>query len=152
MRRQRTPMIVGGALLALLIGCRATPAPQRTEADRVLAYLQCQECINGERKAVIAMGDTAVVQLRQLLLNGPPAYRVQIVRTRLQRLAPQAPSAVLQDQLSDFDASYRLRAADALSAIGGNAARDAMCRARAQPLRPEVRAKLDTALLSSSCP
>jgi len=156
MRRSR--LLTVGCLVALttpLYGCLGSTAKTTAtmETERVLAYMQCQECIEGEREAVIAMGDTAVTQLRQFLLNGPPADRVQLVRLQLQRIAPNASNSVIDHQLSSFDASYRLRAADALGAIGSPAAREGLCRARSQPgLRSEVRAAVRSRLASGSCP
>jgi len=146
------------ALGGLVMAC---PDEPQVVAGSVLRWMQCQECIDGERAAVVAMGDSAVPDLRRLLIDGPPADFVDRVRaearTPLQRPTgvQVPPQTFVERVVEDFRSSYRVRASSALGLIGGPAAIAALCAGRAQSFgRREVRAAIDSALVlvSGSCP
>jgi hypothetical protein len=128
-----------------------TPNPsQVTEA--VYALMLCQECTSGELSNVIALGGATIPPLREILLTGPPQAHIDRLSATLRTVAPQPTrlppnQATIALQISDFDSMYRVRAADALGAIGGSGAKQALCRGHAtQALRPEVYRMIDSAV------
>jgi hypothetical protein len=150
-------------LTAIAAGCashRGSPQPVPAVIEhRVYAFMLCQECTGGERADVLALGGSAVPLLRSTLLTGPPPGQIARLTQTLStpaRPAHAAPSqATIALQLADFDAMYRVRAADALAAIGGDDARHALCVGdTTSALRPRIRAKIDTALarVGGTCP
>lgn len=142
-------------VLITMANCRGW-FPQRVSQASVApvyAWVLCQECDRGERARVVALGDTAVPLLRTLLLDGPPAERKQQMEEYLRPLAtprqgqrPASPATIAR-VLSSYDALYRVRAASALSGIGGPKSLRALCDAReGAKSAPSVRQAIDTAL------
>jgi len=128
-------------LCGVLSACKPPP-PDPTPIVR--AWMQCQDCMNRERERVVALGDIAVPQLRDVLLNGPPPAHILAVDEVLQeigsRAAPLNP-AVMALEREGFRSMYRIRASAALVEIGTPAARTALCDARANvpiAMRPAV--------------
>jgi hypothetical protein len=89
----------------------------------VEAWLNCDECINGERAAVRALGETAVPQLVRALLEGPPAAHRELIRQQglamyskggLDSLSANRYSTQLVD---NYVANYQARAAVSLGDI-----------------------------------
>lgn len=135
-----------------------TPDPAMITA-RVYAFMLCQECSGGERADVLALGNSAVPLLRSTLLTGPPpdhiARLTQALSTPASPARPPLSPGTIALQIANVDAMYRVRAADALAAIGSNDARHALCAGKTTPaLRPRVYAKIDTALarVGGGCP
>lgn len=64
------------------------------------------------------------------------------------------PAAVVSEGIEDFKAVYRMRSSAALGLIGGDSARRVLCEGKAAQFRPDVRARIDSALvqLNGSCP
>ncbi|MEO7521642.1 MAG: hypothetical protein ABIW79_07490 [Gemmatimonas sp.] len=123
---------------------------------RVLAFMECEECIQGERARVVQMGDTAVQALREALSHGPNPHRVAIVDSSLRQFTKPPPSqAAIAYQLRIFRALYARRSALALGLIGTPAAKAALCEARQfAPLSPAERAAVDSslAMIGGTCP
>ena len=141
--------------------CRAQ-LRQRENAGSVgpvYAWILCEECDRGERARVVALGDTAVPLLRTLLLDGAPADRKQRMQEYLAPLRNPgsgkrpANSAILAGVLSNYDMLYRVKAASALSAIGGARALGALCEARSRGTSSgTIRRAIDTALARRAGP
>lgn len=135
--------------------CRGWPTPRENPAivAPVYAWILCEECDRAERARVVALGDTAVPLLRTLLLDGAPADRKQRMqeylaplRTPGQGRTPASP-IILASVLSNYDMLYRVKAASALSGIGGTNALRALCDARSRGAsNPPVKQAIDTAL------
>ena len=142
------------ALLAMA-SCHAWRTHRETAASAapVYAWILCEECDHGERARVVALGDTAVPLLRTLLIDGAPPDRKQRMQEYLAPLRnpgqgrrPASP-VILASVLSNYDMLYRVKAASALSAIGGANAQRALCDARGRSASPPtVRRAIDTAL------
>jgi hypothetical protein len=152
-----------GILAALLSGSACTPdTPSALPDARVMRWMQCQECRSGELDSVVTMGPAAVTDLRRLLLDGPPLEFVTRVDSALRApLSPLpgvpavAPAPVTAIVLEDFRSMYRVRAAQALGAIGGSDARLALCEGRGAGFtRPDVHAAILAALaqVGGACP
>jgi hypothetical protein len=148
----------------LIVGCQDS-GPQLVSDLRILRMMQCQECQAGERRAVIAMRDTAVAELRQLLLNGPPLAFVSRLDSVLRApiglpISPGdtphvASSATVKLLLEDYHTMYQVRASYALGGIGTDSAKQALCAGKAQPFqRREVREAIDSSLglAGGTCP
>jgi len=139
---------------------RGAPQPDAAVITRrVYTFMLCQECTGGERADVIALGKNAVPLLRSTLLNGPPPDHVarltQALSTPVSPLRPPLSPGTIKLQIANVDAMYRVRAADALAAIGGSDARHALCAGKTTlALRPRIYAKIDTALarVGGGCP
>ena len=154
MRRRSwlSPLVLVVVVLVAMAKC-----PPRGEtaasAAPVYAWILCEECDRGERARVVALGDTAVPLLRTLLVDGAPADRKQRMQEYLAPLRnpgqgrrPASP-VILASVLSNYDLLYRVKAASALSAIGGANALRALCDARGRSAsNPPVRRAIDTAL------
>ncbi|MEW5916835.1 MAG: hypothetical protein AB1762_10530, partial [Gemmatimonadota bacterium] len=126
------------ALLGLLVAAAACgwsglSAEQHATVD---SWLLCDDCANGELNAVQALGSAAIRRLEAALVNGPPADRRNIMRSKIEQRYQSLGSGASVSQgdyvnelLSNYVAMYHRRAAIALGAIGGDAARAALDRA-----------------------
>ncbi len=98
--------------------------------------MECHECRAFELDSVVALGDSVIPLLSQLLDNGPPPDRVGRMRRALdstyQRLSytpgiAAIDSAQWVDQyLASYSDAYKGRAAWALGQIGGSVARQSL--------------------------
>jgi hypothetical protein len=137
--RRRVAVLLAAAMLA----CGDQPADVRSRSDPrqlIDAWLMCEECIDGELKAVVALGadsstrQPAVESLIGGLLAGPSRRQVANVRqqfmesfqedsvyaTTVLGTAPVTGSTEYIDHyLGNFIAVFRTRAALALARIGG---------------------------------
>jgi hypothetical protein len=127
-------------LLAVLSACEEELLPQ------ISAWLHCDECIDGERAAVRALGERAVPQLARALLEGPPADRRDVIRQQaisahskagVANLSASQYSAQLVD---NFVARYQERAAVSLADIATPQARSALDQALQPPRSAQYRA------------
>jgi len=106
-------------VLAGLAGC--TGLSQR-ELQLVRRYLLCQECTEGERDSVVALGGRAVSPLGEAL-QGPPAAGRRMIERQVAALydllpAPQLSRVAFIDHyVANYVASYKTRAAVALGLI-----------------------------------
>lgn len=129
----------------------------------VLPWLLCDECIDGERAAVLELGPDVVPALA-LALEGPSPELVRAAERRFERhwertarfllgrgeTAPIPRDQFVSANLSNFEASYRRRAAIGLAAVGGDPARETLSRfldrVAADSLRADVRLEIEGAL------
>lgn len=140
-------------VVACVTSCRRDKVATAAHLRRVDAWLNCEECDRGQLDSVVHLGTAVSAALAQVLLNGPPAGRVDSIRTGLSNsyagltsyvathpgldsLPPAA--AYVGPFLSNYDASNRKRAALALGRIKGKIARAALDSAGALPLRADV--------------
>jgi hypothetical protein len=156
---------VGAVVVALLAaGCAApaplittpvTPPPARAAEMRstIIAWLECEECSEGELEAVVKLGQAAVPTLAASLRDGPsPARREQLRRhlqeshARLKDRSRTSAAVYVQRYTENLEALYRVRAARALSLVGGPAARQALEDAQRQPYRDDVTQSIKAAL------
>jgi hypothetical protein len=125
------------------------------------AWFECEECEEGELRAVLRYGQSVVPSLIAALNHGPsPASRelqrlgIERRYEELVRQAEQKPERKLASTkeefvsryMSNFDAQYRVRAAQALAAIGGRDARSALEKALPQAPRADVRTTIQQSL------
>ena len=111
------------------------------------AWLTCDECINGERAAVKAIGHRAVPALSDALV-GPPLSRQALVRAQFVNSYPGivvvglAPDVYADRLLTNYVATYQKRAAISLGDLGGNDAKaalnEALARASSRSYREDV--------------
>jgi hypothetical protein len=161
-----TERVSAGALVVALVaaGCAAPapppptpvmPPPERAAAIRstVIAWLECEECTEGELEAVVKQGQVAVPTLAASLRDGPsPARREQLRRHleeshgRVKDRTRTTAAVYVQRYTENFEALYRVRAARALGLIGGPAARQALEDAQRQPYRDDVRQSIKAAI------
>jgi hypothetical protein len=161
--RRRRPWL--GVLVVALIGggCAAqtaptpmmSPPPEKAVEIRntVMAWLDCEECNDGELQAVVKLGEAAVPSLVASLRDGPAlATREQLRRhleesyTRLQDRNRTTAAVYVQRHTENLVALYQVRAAHALSIVGGPAARQALENAQAEPYRDDVKQSIRAAL------
>lgn len=123
---------------------------------RLVEWLECEECTEGELEALTAFGREVVPMLAKTLVQGPaPASRELLRRDlvrryhELQRYAATHPEEGLGDltesefvdlYLGNYVALYRVRAAQALGAIGGPEAERTLQSALQMELRKDVAA------------
>jgi HEAT repeat protein len=131
------------------------PPPERAAEIRsiIVAWLECDECSEGELAAVVKLGQAAVPSLAASLRDGPsPARREQLRRhleeshARLKDRSRTSAAVYVPRYTENLVALYRVRAARALSAIGGPVARQALEDALGQPYRDDVRQSIKAAL------
>jgi hypothetical protein len=153
---KRVGAICAGMLLATLTTDTAWNQPEAGSAAQALVnWLECEHCEHGEVEAVTHHGQAIVPSLIAALNQGPsPATRDELGRALAERYEqlveqskknPRAPIAVTRDRFVEFyggalDAQHRIRAAQALAAIGGERARAALEAAAGPAQRDDVRA------------
>jgi hypothetical protein len=153
-----------GASNSIAIAQRDTPPNvQHAEAARtaVVEWLECEECEEGQLSAVLSYGKDVVPLLRASLLHGAsPASRELLRRELIRRYdelrqyqethadakLASTRGEFVASNLANLDAQYRVRAAKALGAIGGSAARSALREASKQKNRADVKASIQAAL------
>lgn len=108
-----------GLVVTIVGGCgRPSPGDQRT----IQRWLLCEECVEGERDAVVALGDAGVNVLREAL-RGPPSRRVENIRHQAGVVYERLPAQMITRQeyvahhVSNYVATYQLRSAVALRGI-----------------------------------
>jgi hypothetical protein len=121
-----------------------TPGPgettlRGTPEEAIAAWLRCEECVDGEREAILAVAEAAVPALRDALLDGPPERErleweadMRSLHARIRSQADARGLAVadvdefVDRRVGNLVLRYRGRAADALGWIGGPRARAAL--------------------------
>ena len=123
-----------------------TPAERRplrpvSIETQIVTWLECEECVDGELQAVVALGEQAVPGLAKFVQAGPSferieAYREHLSRTyeELREYGTRHPEDQIQTTEQQYinmyseslNNLYRIRAALGLSSIGGQAARNAI--------------------------
>ncbi len=158
-------MIVAGLVaLPLIWACPEpglTPEEQEQARHVIFAWLECEECEQGELEAVTELGEVAVPSLAASLRQGPsPASREKLRRHLIdtyQKLIeygqthPEARIDMTEEQyvrtyMDNYVALYRVRSATALGAIGGRDARRALEEASGAEIRDDVRAAVSEAM------
>jgi len=137
MLTQRTswipPCVRAATILLALVACGPSTLSKRVDAT-VFSWMQCQDCMHNQRNRVVALGDTAVPRLRDILILGPPFAHDSAYVASLKRLAERTPGltpVIIEHQRQIFIALYRRRALSALDGIASSAARSSLCLARA---------------------
>ena len=119
-------------------GAQAAEREWPDVARLILAWLECDECTAGELDSVVALRDEAVPTLARALAEGPSGARVAELRGTLAagavrrrelmsgtRLTFQG-QRYIDAETGTLRSIYRIRAARALAAIGGDAALEAL--------------------------
>jgi hypothetical protein len=147
------------------VGAALPPAQAAEVRRKIVSWLECDECSEGQRDSVVALGAIADPTLRATLLEGPsPAKREMLRRSlsdtysRLKSYESTHPDSrvPLSEQqyvdlyTSNYLALYAVRSATALGLIGGEAAADALRTAAKMQLRGDARAVVDSALVNAS--
>jgi hypothetical protein len=149
-------------LCAALASDMAWGQPDTASAAQTLAaWLGCEYCHHGELAAVARNGQAIVPDLIAVLNQGlSPASRDGLRKALEERYAqlvtqskknPHAPVGAPQEKfvelyLGKLDTQYRVRAVQALAAIGGDRARAALEAAASQTDRDEVRSTAQESL------
>ncbi len=118
-------------------------------------WMECFECVAGERDSVVALGGRAVGRLRSYAVQGAPSGRLDRVRALEDSAAAgrrRRAASLGQDTLvirsyaelyaANLDFTYRVRSVVALTAIATPAAKAAVNAAIAAAPTPELRARL----------
>lgn len=140
-----------------------TPNYQEIETARsaMVTWLECEECTEGELKSVLAHSKRLQPMLISTLNKGvAPAsmalYRVELEKrydelVAASRSNPRTKPTLSKDKfvqlyLGNFSAQYKVRSAQALSAIGGEKSKQAIKEALGNAKREDVRKELKQAL------
>lgn len=150
-------IIAATIVVAALAACSRQVSPPAYALDeRVFVFLECLDCMSGERERVILMGDSAVPSLQLALLRGPDPKRVAALARALgQRSIAVSSPGLATRQVEVYRGSYWRRAAGALRDIGGPLAQRALCESKAARASPGLdRAYLDSAIAraGAGCP
>ncbi len=143
----------------------ATPLPSLTPPtepfDIVLAWIECEDECEPLLQSVVQLGPEATPLLIRTITEGPPPERLEAMQRHLaqsyeeivaySRSHPEAALSIGQEEyvslyLSNFDALYRIRSAQALVAIGDPEAFGAIQEALRSAERQDVREALQEAL------
>jgi hypothetical protein len=150
------------AALAAAVALEPAPSAGQSRADQVVtAWLQCDDCQAGELQAVVRLGQSVAPRLAGILNDGLPAATRDRLRRELEvrhdelaafgqrnahaRLASSKEDFVATN-MSNFEAQYRVRAAQALAAIGGTNARQSLESALSKTERPDVRRVIEESM------
>jgi hypothetical protein len=116
---------------AVVSGCgRSRSVPEAVEA-----WFDCEECEDGQRARVRALGERAVPALERMLLDGPSRRQRRLVRRKFESIEAVARTGgvgskqEIDELVQAFVANRQKRAALSLGDIGGDRARDALRRA-----------------------
>lgn len=119
----------------------------------VVAWLECEECTEGEMERLARYGEYAIPTLVAVLERGPsPAtlekyrlhlessYRnlVEYSRTHDEVKIDQSQEEYVKQYLENYQAHYAVRSAEALAKLGGPEARRALEAASKRKLRQDV--------------
>lgn len=153
-----------GAVLPVTALAQVEPLSSSHAQQAVSAlatWLESEEFDASELTPLIRYGQAMVPSLVAALDAGPsPARRerarrslaggherlADLARKNPDRKAPPSQAEYVKHYLSNFDARYRMRAAEALAAIGGDAARKALELALSKAVRNDVRAVIQQSL------
>jgi len=138
----------------LVLACNAAPAQSLSPSQAqsavfaLSAWLESDHGDADELAAVLRFGQSVVPSLSAALSAGPSAARRTRLRNALetsytaQKSASASREQYVQHYMGNFEALYRVRAAQALAALNGPAARDAIRRSMESEKREDVRATL----------
>lgn len=152
-----------GMTTAIAAGAESIQSPSAAaEVMRtVLTWLECEECIDGELKAVIRLHNIAVPPLSIALREGPSPSSLEIYRrelmvsytrmanyhgSRTNRLVAMTPDEYIALHLGNYVRLYQVRALAALSMMGGTTATAALEDALQAPLPREIEIRVREAL------
>jgi HEAT repeat protein len=153
-----------GALSPVMATAQVAPlnSTDAQQAVHALAtWLESEEFDANELTPLIKYGQAIVPSLIAALDAGPSPSRRERARRSLaagherladlarknpDRKAPPSQAEYVKHYLSNFDARYRMRAAEALAAIGGNEARKALEAALSKATRNDLRSALQHSL------
>ena len=166
--------IIVSVMTSVFLACSAAPeaAPdaqavsatvEQAEAARqaLVEWFECEECEEGQMQAVVKYGQTVVPSLRSALISGASPASRELLRRELatrydelrkyQETHPYAKVASSKEQfiasnLDNLNAQYQVRAAEALSAIGGAAAARALEEGAGKAKRSDVRESIKKSL------
>ena len=148
--------------VAVFLGLGAQPQAfsQEVPPDQALAlrqavtaWLECEECTEGQLEAVLKLGELAVPSLAAALERGPSPASLERLQMHLERnYREMAVYAETHDEVKmdlkldeyvkifteNYVAAHRARAAEALGKIGGESARARLVAASRLKLRADV--------------
>jgi hypothetical protein len=137
------------ALVLILSACDPVSS---LDDQRVWRWMECLECRAFELDSVVALGDTVVPLLSQILANGPPPERIERMRQGLDSnyntlsyvpgIAGLDSAQWVDQYLASYSNTYKGRAAWALGQIGGAPARQSLDAALSDTLTPSLRAQV----------
>lgn len=152
------------AILLSGISTRAatlTPAQALEVRKAVIAWIECEECTDGELDRLLKYGQLAVPTLGAMLERGPSPANLERYRLHLEtsyrnlaeysrthsevKLNPSS-EAYVEQYLANYRALYAVRSAQALSRIGGDAARNYLDTASRRPMRADVNLSIQESL------
>ena len=162
-------LLISLALAMTLISCEPqpeppkTPTPEVSEAARtaLVDWLECEECSENQLKGVLEYSELLQPMLVSSLRHGAAPTSKALYRHQLEQRYdklvaysqdhPNAKptldkKAFVELYLGNFDAQYRSRAAEALGAIGGDTAREALQQALGEKQREDVMQSIKTSL------
>ncbi|MBI5042527.1 MAG: hypothetical protein HZC10_01555 [Nitrospirae bacterium] len=129
---------------------------ETAEAQHIIVnWMECEECVDGELEAVKKLGEIAVPSLSKILPEGPSKESLDLRRRHLittykelKKYGETHPESAIKMSeqeyvkiyMDNYIALYQIRAAEALSAIGGLAAKKALEDSLKIPLRDDVKA------------
>ena len=135
---------------------------EAAEARRtIVAWLECEECTDGELEAVVALGEVAVPSLAASLQEGPAPASLELVRRQLianyaalteyakthrEAATPLSEEEYVETYLGNYVALCRIRSAMGLAEIGGPEARAALEEALRADYRDDVQAAVKESL------
>jgi hypothetical protein len=135
---------------------------QKAEARRtIIAWLECEECTEGQLEAVVKLGAAAVPSLAASLREGPSQASREVYRRNLaatyrelkdyERTHPEAHVTMSEEEyvrtyMENYVALHQTRSATALGAIGGPEARRALEEASRAQFRDDVMHAVQTSL------
>ena len=130
-----------------------SPAKSLEVRKAVIAWVECEECTDGELDRLLKYGELAVPTLGAMLERGPSPANLERYRLHLEnsyrqlaeyaRTHPEAklnpsPEAYVEQYLENYRALYAVRSAQALSKVGGEAARRYLEAAGKRRMRADV--------------
>jgi hypothetical protein len=156
-----SPLAARTAAPAPLAPADTTPAQAEAARQALVDWFECEECEERQLEAVKEHGQLVVPLLKAALLKGAAPATRELARRglsarydELQKYAEthdyakpaSSKEEFVEHGLKNLDAQYRVRASQALSVIGGRAAREALEAGAAVSPRADVRDSIKAAL------
>jgi hypothetical protein len=130
-----------------------TPEEAAAARRTIVAWLECEECTDGELEAVVKLGEVAVPSLAATVREGPSPAKLEELRRHLEAnyrrlkdyqsthrdtVVPMTSREYVNTYMGNYIALVRSRAAIALGKIGGPEAKKALQSAQRMELRRDA--------------
>jgi hypothetical protein len=155
-------------ILLITQSCDRKPEEPELEPEKmaeirhnIMAWMECEECEDGELEALVEQGELVVPSLIAILDGGPSPANRELLRKNLENnysklleyseTHPESEITMEKGEFVDtyvnnYVALYKTRSAIALGEIGGKESKEALERVLKTPVRDDVRSVIEESI------